>query len=72
MINKIPPPHERWLHAEEMKAKLARADAWMQGNPPSATDINALETEALRRAAERAKSRKTAQKRMHHNLMLCE
>lgn len=28
------PYKERWLHTSEMKAKLARADAWMRANPP--------------------------------------
>lgn len=47
------PDHERGLHTHELKAKLARADAWMETYPPTETDVDALEKEALQHAAER-------------------
>ena len=37
------PMNERWLHEPAMKAKLAAADEWMRQNPPSSTDLAALE-----------------------------
>jgi len=39
----VVPMNERWLHEPSMKAKLAAADAWMQQNPPVATDLAELE-----------------------------
>jgi hypothetical protein len=36
--------NERWLHEPAMKEKLARADEWMRQNPPSETNLDALET----------------------------
>lgn len=41
MKQKIP-QNEKWLHTPEMKAKLARADAWMRENPPRETDLDEL------------------------------
>ena len=31
---RVIPESEAWLHTPEMKEKLARADAWMDANPP--------------------------------------
>lgn len=42
MKQKIP-KKERWLHTPKMKAKLARADAWMRDTPPRETDLDELE-----------------------------
>ena len=36
------PDKERWFHTPEMKAKMARADAWMRVNPPRETDLAEL------------------------------
>lgn len=36
------PKKERWLHTPQMKAKLARADAWMRVNPARETDLSKL------------------------------
>jgi hypothetical protein len=35
--------NERWLHTPEMKAALAKADAWMRDNPCMETDLEELE-----------------------------
>ena len=40
----VVPMNERWLHEPAMKEKLARADEWMRQNPPSETNLDALET----------------------------
>jgi len=37
------PENERWLHEPEVKAKLDRAIAWAEANPPSETDLDELE-----------------------------
>jgi hypothetical protein len=34
------PESEVWLHTPEMREKLARADAWMDANPPRETDLD--------------------------------
>lgn len=39
----VVPLNERWVHEPEMKAKLAQADAWLRGNPPSETNLDELE-----------------------------
>ena len=39
----VVPLNERWAHEPEMKAKVAKADAWMRENPPAETDIDRLE-----------------------------
>lgn len=38
-MNQKIPKNEKWLHTPQMKAKLARADAWMRVNPPRDTDL---------------------------------
>ena len=48
------PDDERWLHAPEAKAKLDRAIAWADTNPPKATDIAALEKAVQARAGSRS------------------
>jgi len=37
---RVIPESEAWLHTPEMKEKLARADAWMDANPPRETDLD--------------------------------
>jgi len=34
------PESDAWLHTPEMREKLARADAWMDANPPRETDLD--------------------------------
>lgn len=41
----VVPINERWLHEPEMKAKLARAEAWVRQTPPQETDLDALEAQ---------------------------
>lgn len=41
------PHNERWLHEPAMRAKLARADVWMQDNRPTETDLDGLEAHLL-------------------------
>lgn len=36
------PDNERWLHAPEAAAKLDRAVAWAESNPPRETDLDDL------------------------------
>jgi hypothetical protein len=42
----VVPVNEKWANTPDMKARLAAADAWMQGNAPAATAIEALEESA--------------------------
>ena len=44
------PDDERWLHAPEAKAKLDRAIAWADTNPPKETDVASLEKSVRARA----------------------
>ena len=39
---RVIPESEAWLHTQEMKAQLERADAWFREHPPTETDIDAL------------------------------
>lgn len=55
------PEGERWVHTPDMKAKLARADAWMRDNPPGETDIESLKKKAQQHAAERVAACGSAQ-----------
>ena len=48
------PDNERWLHTPAAKAKLDRAIAWADANPPKATDIAALEKAVQARAGSRS------------------
>ena len=43
----IVPTNENWIYEPTVQARLAAADAWMQANPPSATDLDALEKKIL-------------------------
>ena len=36
------PEAEAWLHTSEMRERLARAEAWMDENPPRETDLDEL------------------------------
>ena len=42
----VVPVNEKWANTPDMKTRLAAADAWMQGNAPAATAIEALEESA--------------------------
>ena len=44
------PDNERWLHEPEAQAKLDRAIAWADANPPKSTDVAALEKAVRARA----------------------
>lgn len=39
----VVPMNERWVHESEMKSRLADADAWMQENPATKTDVKEIE-----------------------------
>jgi hypothetical protein len=42
-VGEFVPDCERWLHEPEAKAKLDRAIAWAEANPPRESDLAALE-----------------------------
>lgn len=46
------PAHEHWLHTPEIKAKVERADKWMQENPPRESNIEGLEEKFVAHHAE--------------------
>jgi hypothetical protein len=43
----VVPTNERWLHEPGVQTRLAQADAWMRKNPVRASDLDALEAQAL-------------------------
>jgi hypothetical protein len=45
------PESEAWLHTLEMREKLARADAWMDANPPRETDLDQFQADVEERLA---------------------
>lgn len=52
---KVVPLNEKWLNKPQVKERLARADEWMDENPPSETDVEALEAELLAAKKKRKK-----------------
>ena len=53
---KVVPASAAWIHEPSMQKRLAEADQWMDGHPPAAANMAALE----RRAAVKAPRRKAA------------
>jgi hypothetical protein len=41
---RVIPEGDAWLYTPQMRERLAQADAWMAGNPPSETDLGELES----------------------------
>lgn len=50
---RVIPESEAWLHTPEMQEKLARADAWMDANPPRETDLDQFLTDVEERLAKK-------------------